>query len=133
LWWRVTAPDRGGHATWGTPPVAWFRTQSGDPSAVVEGPPPGATLRLWPNPAPERVWMRVKLTPGEDPPRIEVVDASGRCVARSSGGDVRGPDRGLFCWSLRDASGRTVPSGLYWVRVLRGEARAAAAPVMVVR
>jgi hypothetical protein len=142
-WWRVKATDRGGHETWATPAAAWFRTTGSDPSAITGGeetdPTPGLdaagiTLRLWPNPAPERVWMRVKLAPGEEPPRVEVVDASGRRVAGSAGtGEVRGPDRGLFCWSLRDAGGRTVPSGLYWVRVLRGEARVAAAPVLVVR
>jgi hypothetical protein len=142
-WWRVKATDRGGNQIGSTPAAAWFYAGSSDPSAIPDGeetrPTPdldaaGITLRLWPNPAPERVWMRVKLAPGEDPPRIEVVDASGRRVAGSTGtGEVRGPDRGLFCWSLRDASGRTVPSGLYWVRMLRGETRAAAAPVLVVR
>lgn len=139
-WWRVKATDRGGHETWATPAAAWFRTSYTDPSALPDAaetplaPGPDATLRLWPNPAPERVWMRVPRTPGDDPLRVEVVDASGRCVASSAGAHaVRGPDRGLFCWSLRDTGGRTVPSGLYWVRVLRGDTRLAAAPVLVVR
>lgn len=137
-WWRIRATDRGGNQIWSTPAAAWFCTGSTDPSPISDGeetnPTPGITLRLWPNPAPERVWMRVKLAPGEDPPRIEVVDASGRRVAGSTGaGGVRGPDRGLCCWSLRDTGGRTVPSGLYWVRVWRGDAPAAAAPVLVVR
>jgi len=141
-WWRVKATDRGGHATWATPEAAWFRTVSGDPSATGETPGTDpaqdfattpVTLRLWPNPAPERVWMRLTAAPG-DPSRVEVLDASGRRVAGSSGAaGVRGSNGELYCWPLRDAAGRVVPSGLYWVRVMRGDTRVASAPVLVVR
>jgi hypothetical protein len=126
-WWRVRAIDRAGNATLSTPERSWFRTPAS--AAVTEVVPGVPGLRLWPNPATGRVWLRLAPS-GAQPLRIEILDASGR---RVGGSDLLRAASDLYCWPGRDAHGRAVPSGLYWVRVTRGEARPETAPVLIVR
>ncbi len=135
-WWRVIATDRGGNATVSSPERRWFYAGA-HWSHVDEEPPRGlaevsaATLRLWPNPSRGRVWFRLMPTAAQAT-RIEVLDVHGRCVAATRGmgaSPITRVGSGSFAWNGCDDRGRPLPSGCYWVRVLRGstaESQAAA-------
>jgi hypothetical protein len=95
----------------------WVRiSAAGD---VVGVPPPGvARLSLagpWPNPAHGPVRLRFT-PPGDEPVRISVLDTAGRLVrtlapGKGSAGQLE------VVWDRRDASGRLVPAGRYFLRV----------------
>ena len=88
--------------------------------------PHGATvLRLGaPRPAPFTTSVRVPLTLARgERVKAEVLDAAGRrvCVLAD---EAFGAGTHELAWDGRDARGRTVPPGLYHLRVRAGEARA---------
>jgi hypothetical protein len=86
--------------------------------------------RVGANPVRDRATFRFEL-PEEALVGIEVFDAAGRRVTSL----VRGPRQAgshLVEWSTRDAAGRSVAAGIYFVR-FRGPGLAAAEKVLVVR
>jgi len=99
-----------------------------------------ADLRLFPNPCSERVSLVLRsggtdalgAEDGAHSPRtqVEVFDASGRFVRTIAAATVPGPS--VLTWDTRDADGRAVPSGVYFVRVRHG-GDAARRTVLVVR
>jgi len=85
----------------------------------VNGPAsPAAGLSLeapWPSPFRDQVSLRFQLgRPG--PVRLEVIDLSGRCVARLTDG-VFGEGWHTAAWDGRDARGRRVEPGILFVRL----------------
>jgi uncharacterized membrane protein len=86
----------------------------GAPS-VAAASSPSPALRVFPNPAREATGVALELPRGADA-RLEVVDVTGRLVRRLADGALpSGPSE--FRWDGRDASGRRVGSGVYYVRL----------------
>jgi hypothetical protein len=142
-WWRVTAEDRGGNVTHGTPGHASFVMIIG--SASVDGrPDQGETaadtgpriprIEAWPNPAPGAIRLRV-LDPPSSACALEIVDLCGRRIARlaldAAGGHAQPRGEAVLRWDGRDSLGRPVASGCYWARLL--EASQAKARALAVR
>jgi hypothetical protein len=100
------------------------------PAAAADGP----ALRLWPSPLRAGVetlsWSVVPGCAGDL--RLEVAGADGRVArtlwARSQGG---GGVRGV--WDGRDANGRDLPAGVYWLRAVMDERPLAGERIVVLR
>lgn len=133
LGWRVAldvSPDN-----W--PVLAWTRTDTIEgvpypeqvwiarplaPSAAPEIPQRELALKAWPNPFNPLVELEFELA-AEGPARLEIFDARGRLLARLTDG-VQPAGRNVFTWKGRDLSGRALPSGVYFARLVaeRGNA-----------
>ena len=120
----------------GHPVLAWTRrdTIAGVPqpervwiardhsaSAVESGDAPRlrATISVWPNPFNPRVKLAVDI-PEAGPARLEIFDARGRQIQSL----LRGPlskGRHEVEWEGRDFSGRAMPSGVYFARLVAGQ------------
>jgi hypothetical protein len=87
------------------------------PTSAPSARPGGLDLDVSPNPARGHVSIRFTAAVGEMW-RATVVDAAGRKV-RPLGSGSGSP--GTLRWDARDAQGRTVPAGVYWVRVTVGD------------
>ncbi len=74
----------------------------------------GLRLSIRPNPATAGTSVLYRLERTADV-RLEVVDAAGRCVRTLETGARPAGDRAAR-WDGRDADGRAVPAGVYWVR-----------------
>ncbi len=137
-WWRVVAEGRGGHPTPSTPGRRWFYlttdiTDVGSPPVEDESAGlPAASLRIWPNPATDRVHLQLN-RPVHGPGVFEIFDTAGRLVLRLDPSDSPGLDPGLESgspdcahgvWGGVDSGGRAVPGGLYWVRYVPAAAAA---------
>jgi hypothetical protein len=96
--------------------------QAGDASRMV--------LSVWPNPSSTQTFVRFATT-GEGRARVGVFDAVGRQVRDLSQESLHAGSHRLV-WDGRDAGGRAVPAGRYFVAVREGQAEAAA-PVVVIR
>jgi hypothetical protein len=99
------------------------------PAAPPTPPLPGTAafaLNTTPNPAPGEV--RVDWSGAVGPVRCEVLDARGRRLAESSGGAA-----GSWTWQGTDRDGRSVASGVYFVRARDSAGRASNQRVMIVR
>ena len=101
----------------------------GAPQATtgVEPAPPrreAFQLRVVPNPASGAAVVRWSGAAG--PVRLEVLDARGRRVAGSAGAE------GQWNWSGRDAAGRALPAGIYFVRASDARHRTAVQRVALV-
>lgn len=84
----------------------------------VVGDAPAALLPPSPNPARFAVTLAFRLeTPG--PAQLTVHDVRGRLVYGWSSEDLNEGDH-VQRWAFRDAPGRTVPPGLYFVRLSTG-------------
>lgn len=95
------------------------------PLGVPGGPRPAPAMALSPNPT--RGPLRIRVDAGHaDVAQVEVLDASGRRIAR--------PTRSAAGWEWdgRDAAGRRVAPGSYRVRV-RAAGQESVAPVVVIR
>ncbi len=84
------------------------------------GEAPAPMLRVFPLPARDActiLWNG----PLDSPFRWEIFDVGGRSIARGES-----PARGVRSLRLpmRDAAGRPLPGGIYWIRVAEGDARA---------
>ena len=77
----------------------------------------GFALHVAPNPASGAAVVR--WSGAEGPVRLEVLDARGRRVAAAAGAE------GLWNWSGRDAAGRALPAGFYFVRACDARHRTA--------
>jgi hypothetical protein len=78
-----------------------------------------------PNPANPRADVRFSLSPGAPASwRLDCFDASGRWMGRIAEGrdDGSGGDR-RAAWSARDRTGKDLPSGIYFIRLVHGAAQ----------
>lgn len=101
------------------------------PVAVGEAPPIAGVLRIaavHPNPASGSVSLALQ-APVRGALRVDVLDVRGRRVRRLFDGLPSGEEIRL-AWNGRDATGRAVPAGLYFVRAL-SERQSATARVVV--
>jgi hypothetical protein len=73
---------------------------------------------IGPNPSGSPAGVRLALD-RRRPVRLELFDASGRCVRRLLQGSLP-PGSHEIPWDGRDAAGRVVPAGPYWVRLVSG-------------
>jgi hypothetical protein len=101
---------------------------------VVDVPPiaaPGSPLQLGrPHPTPARDVVSLSLScASEGPANIAIFDGAGR-VVRSLPSLPCGATRSVS-WDGRDADGRIVPAGIYFVRAKAGSEMAARAVVLV--
>jgi len=96
-----------------------YRIQYFDPNlAAAVGGPGSDPLRLWAEGNPVRSAARVSFVlPKGGPARLTVQDAAGRLVRELAAG-TRTAGAHTVTWDLRDAGGRPVGSGAYWVRLV---------------
>jgi hypothetical protein len=114
--------------------VVWMTTPAGlasfDPAYVAPAPPPRLALRarVYPNPAQlTGLGIQLRITGDAESYTGRIHDLSGRLVRR-----FHGTANGGLVWDGRDADGRFVPPGVYFVRA-EAEGRAATARVVVLR
>lgn len=121
----------GGAITCTLPPQGiTFDAATGQVAGVNTPAPRLGLAPIHPNPARERATL-AWWSDGPGELAIQVVDVAGRSVARWT----RVPTAagaGSVDWDLRDASGRSVPPGLYLASV-RGPRGVASRPILVVR
>jgi len=98
-------------------------TQVGPSSAV-----PDRTLRLAPNPTTGRVTM--EWPTGAGPTVMSIYDVQGRLVQRWMRAALGGH---TVTWDGRDLSGRRVPAGAYWVKLVVSGSDARSERITVVR
>jgi hypothetical protein len=115
--WNVVTSGGLFHHTWWIPAPLTLDTPA-RPSPRL------ASVSAAPSPAsgPVRFDVAFQGTAGTGLPRdlrVAVYDLGGRLVRRIEPGVQAGPDRALT-WDLADASGRRVPSGLYFCRAVTG-------------
>jgi len=112
-------------------PHAWI-ARSTTPTGVRPHPTPpgGLFVSASPNPFSDNVSVTYEL-PGTNAYRLDVYDASGRRVAVLARGRH---DSGAYTtdWDGRDSDGRTVPAGVYFVR-LEAAGQVGAAKVILIR
>ena len=98
----------------------------GEPYALEEQPglEPGATalIRALPNPFRNQVRIEYYLNVGQ-PVELAVFDAAGRQVRRLVNG-IQPAGRQTALWDARDRTGRRVPAGVYFYRLVAGDYRA---------
>jgi len=89
---------------------------------LTDAPPTDGSsgVTLWPNPARDGTVIRLSLAQRRQV-SLEVVDASGRLVRRIVSGAL-GAGEHAFRWDARDAGGRRVAVGLYFVRLQADDA-----------
>ena len=90
----------------------------GAPLRAKPDPPDPGTPRITavgPNPFRDATWLDVALPEGTPAPAIQVFDLSGRIV-RSLGVDGASGGSSRIVWDGRDAAGRRVASGAYFLR-----------------
>jgi hypothetical protein len=105
----------------GTP---WVGVENGDAAGLQ-----GLLGAPWPNPTGAAARMQYS-TPGLVGDVLEIFDVGGRVVRTCPLSP--GETRGIVTWDGRDASGRAVPGGVYFLR-LRGSAGADPVKITVVR
>lgn len=109
--WKVFAVDEDGHERQSRRTRTFIMPSGasvGDPVAVVSGP----GLVVWPNPSSGGVSMRLAGTAGAgERLRVTVFSPSGRQLLS------RDLNSFSWMWDGRDAVGRPVPSGIYWIRL----------------
>ncbi|MBD3235095.1 MAG: T9SS type A sorting domain-containing protein, partial [Candidatus Eisenbacteria bacterium] len=100
--------------------------------ARYEGPGEGgAMLRLvGPNPSLQGTAVLFR-TPVAGPGELAVYDATGRRVRTLFAQPQGGPHSGSVAWDGRDAAGRPVASGLYWIRLTAPQLKRTARLVVV--
>jgi len=98
-------------------------------AGVAQLAPPALDLAAAPNPFRESTTLQVgRLSGGEGPATIDILDASGRLVCHLGTMDAEVDKVG---WNGRDANGRPAASGIYYARVVRGTASASTRLVLV--
>ncbi len=101
-----------------------------DTTPVPDEPLPGrgVTLSAWPNPFNPAVTIAFESRAAR-PAHLDVYDSRGRRVARLLD-RVVGVGRTEVAWDGTDAGGRSLPSGVYFARLLAGEERSVLKVVM---
>lgn len=94
------------------------------PSSVPEDLGTPNALSCGPNPFSDQTDLRLQLTES-GPVRVLVLDATGRRLATLLDASLE-PGAHSFTWDGRDARGRRLPAGAYWIRAERPSVRAAA-------
>jgi hypothetical protein len=92
-----------------------------DPGPGQSGTLPGLELSLsnpWPNPASDVLHVAYTL-PSAGPIQVDVYDVVGRHVRTIASG-TQSAGRGELSWDLRDATGRSVRTGMYMMRARLG-------------
>ena len=90
-----------------------------------------ADLRVVPNPLSETTEARFRVRRSALV-ELRVLDVAGRAVARLFAGQARAGEHAVS-WDARDASGRPVPSGVYWLQALEGTQPIVRRRIVVVR
>jgi len=96
---------------WDVTPVYWdalIAAVEALPVSVERPVERRTELRAWPNPT--RQAIRFELPDGSNPREIEILDGSGRLIARVSPGASP-------TWDGHDQMGNPVPAGIYFARV----------------
>jgi hypothetical protein len=91
----------------------------GAPLREKADPPDPSTPRITavgPNPFRDETWLDLALPRGTPPASIQVFDLSGRIV-QTLGVDAANGASSRVVWDGRDASGRRVASGAYFLRL----------------
>jgi hypothetical protein len=103
-------------------------------TAAAPPPLPRALPMLSPaSPNPARSATRFDLTLAADSEvSLTILDLSGRRIRTLVKGARRAGSSSVT-WDLRDEAGRSVPAGLYFARLQRGEQGASVRPVVVLR
>jgi len=108
--------------SWTPPRLAWARVNA---TTIAPAPPPVAAPSVSfvglpsPNPAGERMQVRLGLARAEEGVSLRVLDVSGRVVRTVFDGALPAGERS-FTWDLRDRSGSRVGPGLYFLDVRAG-------------
>jgi hypothetical protein len=89
------------------------------PTSADSPPALGALLRSYPNPLQSTTRIDYT-TPGEGDATIEIVDVTGRIVARPARGHHAAGDH-IVEWSGRGDDGSDLPSGVYFARLVTAE------------
>lgn len=115
--------ENGGFYWFGGSPKANFGIRlTGTPANVGAETPPQLALALAPRPHPFRAGGTFELAiPRAGPVRLDVLDLQGRVVRRLIDG-VREAGRHAERWDAADARGRTLPAGIYFLRLEAGAA-----------
>jgi hypothetical protein len=105
-WYKLIAVDVHGN------PSAASAVFAGRTTDAPGGPPERFALSAFPNPSPGRTVLTLSL-PSAGRVRVQVLDASGRRVARLADG-MLAAGRWPLAWDGRDERGVAVPGGLYF-------------------
>ena len=89
------------------------------PTAIDSPPSLGSALRSWPNPLHENTRIDYTL-PGAGDATVEIVDVTGRIVARPVRGHHAVGDHQIE-WNGRGDDGTMLPSGVYFARLVTAE------------
>jgi flagellar hook assembly protein FlgD len=89
------------------------------PTAIDTPPSLGSVLRSWPNPLHERTLIDYTL-PNAGDATVEIVDVTGRVVARPARGHHAVGDHRIE-WSGQGDDGTLLPSGVYFARLVTNE------------
>lgn len=73
-------------------------------------------LSAFPNPIGDRGTSLRLVMPSAGPARVAIWDVGGRLIRELYDGTLP-PGAHDFAWNRRDDRGRTVPAGIYWLRV----------------
>ena len=90
---------------------------------------PEFRVRVFPNPAHGSVTASFA-GPREGPVRVDVYDVTGRPVGAARVRET-GPGTGIAEWDARDAAGRQVPPGVYFLRGIAPDGARATARVVL--
>jgi hypothetical protein len=120
----VVAVTARGHASGTSAPV-----QAAPPTDAGSRPPAFLLRPIAPNPANPGAWVTFDL-PGPASVLVQIYSAQGR-VVRSLGAAPYAAGTHRVHWDGRDAGGRSVASGVYWIRVATGSDHRTAKVVVV--
>jgi hypothetical protein len=93
---------------------------------VIDGHPEVDTGAAFASIAPNPVSSTARIAftlPDAGPAALDIMDVEGRRIARLVDGEL-GATFHAYTWNTRDEAGRPVPSGVYFVRLVAGSARA---------
>jgi hypothetical protein len=116
----------------GLPPIEVAFDASSDPASVDSKPEELLALSAaWPQPARGGIQVRLSL-PAASEVRIDVIDAAGRWIHTLARAAFPA-GRSVITWDGRDASGRFVHPGIYWIFARASAGGAARTRVVMTR